>query len=26
LNVNVFIRKPIMWFFIQGQIKKLLAL
>jgi hypothetical protein len=26
LNVNVFIRKPMMWFFIQGQIKKLLAL
>jgi hypothetical protein len=26
LNVNVFIRKPIMWFFIQSQIKKLLAL
>jgi hypothetical protein len=26
LNVNVFIRKPIMWFFIKGQIKKLLAL
>ena len=26
LNVNVFIRKPIMWCFVQGQIKKLLAL
>lgn len=26
LNVNVFIRKPVMWFFIQGEIKKLLAL
>jgi hypothetical protein len=26
LNVNVFIRKPAMWFFIQGEIKKLLAL
>jgi hypothetical protein len=26
LNVNVFIRKPLMWFFVQGQIKKLLAL
>jgi patatin-like phospholipase len=26
LNVNVFIRKPLMWFFIEEQIKKLLAL
>jgi hypothetical protein len=26
LNVNVFVRKPLMWFFIEGQIKKLLAL
>lgn len=26
LNVNVCIRKPLMWFFIEGQIKKLLAL
>ncbi len=26
LGVDVFIRKPLMWFFIQGQIKKLLAL
>jgi hypothetical protein len=26
LNVNVFVRKPIMWFFVNGQIKKLLAL
>ncbi len=26
LNVNVFIRKPLMWFFIEGQVKKLLAL
>ena len=26
LNVNVVIRKPLMWFFIEGQIKKLLAL
>ncbi len=26
LNVNVFIRKPLMWFFVQNQIKKLLAL
>lgn len=26
LNVNVLIRKPLMWFFIDGQIKKMLAL
>jgi hypothetical protein len=26
LNVNVFIRKPLMWCFIDGQIKKMLAL
>jgi len=26
LNVNVFIRKALMWFFIEGQIKKMLAL
>jgi hypothetical protein len=26
LDVNVVIRKPLMWFFIEGQIKKLLAL
>jgi Patatin-like phospholipase len=26
LNVNAFIRKPLMWFFIEGQIKKMLAL
>jgi hypothetical protein len=26
LNVNVLIRKPLMWFFVQGQIKKMLAL
>jgi Patatin-like phospholipase len=26
LDVNVFIRKPLMWFFIQSQIRKLLAL
>ena len=26
LNVNVFIRKPLMWFFIEGQVRKLLAL
>jgi hypothetical protein len=26
LDVNVFIRKPLLWFFIQHQIKKLLAL
>ena len=26
LNVNVFIRKPLMWFFIEGQIKQMLAL
>jgi hypothetical protein len=26
LNVNVFVRKPVMWFFIDRQIKKLLAL
>ncbi len=26
LNVNALIRKPLMWFFIQGEIKKLLAL
>jgi predicted acylesterase/phospholipase RssA len=26
LNLNVFVRKPIMWFFIDGEIKKLLAL
>jgi len=26
LNVNIFIRKPLMWFFIEGEVKKLLAL
>ena len=26
LNVNIVIRKPLLWFFIQGQVKKLLAL
>jgi hypothetical protein len=26
LKVNIFIRKPLMWFFIDGQIKKMLAL
>ena len=26
LDVTVFIRKPLMWFFIEGQVKKLLAL
>jgi len=26
LNVNAFVRKALMWFFIEGQIKKMLSL